>query len=147
MRIISWFLLLFFLTCAPNTYYRGQYSPELEYPEGRGTILFFILENMEYYEPRTNSFQESEMTEQLINRLKLDLSVLFNKYPGLRIMNIDMYQNRSVALDYRIVGIPTVILFNKNGYEIRRWNPEDFERGGGSVDEIGGLIEKMIDFN
>lgn len=144
---LVWISVLFvslpLLSCSSNAYYRGQYFPELEYAGGRGTILFFMLENMEYYETVTEFSSKAEDVNQLINQLKLDLSLLSNRYRDLRIIYVDMYENRSVALDYRIYGIPTVILFDQNGYEIRRWYPEDYGRGGGTIEEMGSFIERM----
>jgi len=37
--------------------------------------------------------------------------------------------------------IPTIIFVNQAGYEIRRWTPDDFRRGGWTIGDIEKLLE------
>ena len=99
---------------------------------------------MEYYEPLTDFSDETESIDRMINKVKMDISLISKKYPDIRIIHIDAYQNRAAAFEYRVYKIPVIILYNNKGYEINRWNREDFDRGAGTGKEINSFIEKMI---
>jgi hypothetical protein len=122
---------------------QGQYYPELADPKVSGTILFFYVENMEFYQPQNFQSDEIEKKIQLINRLRIDLAIIEDYDTRLKIDYIDISQKRHVGIHYQVYGIPTVILFNRMGFEIRRWVYQDYQRGGGSVYEMKKYIEKM----
>ncbi len=136
-------ILITVMSCSTGAFMQGQYFPSLAYPEGDGTLLFFYLENTEYYQPKDDLFGESENLETLIAQIKLDLSMLKEKYPKLRIFLVDIYQKRGLAAQHQIYEIPIVLLYDNMGYEVRRWLPIDFKRGGGTTREMERLVEKI----
>ena len=128
--------------CAGQVYIQGQYFPRLALEEGRGTILLFLAEDLQYYDPETGEISGAENLDYLINRLKMDLGRLSARYPDVRILGVDVNQDRSMAIDFRVYHqIPTIIFVNQAGYEIRRWTPDDFRRGGWTIGEIEKLLE------
>ncbi|UCD38082.1 MAG: thioredoxin family protein [Fidelibacterota bacterium] len=129
--------------CASDSARRGQFFPELANPAVCGTILFFFTENLEFYQPGSEDNGATNQIDYLIRRLQLDLSRLSQKYTDVRVRNVDMLVERHVALDHRVFGIPTVIFFDGKGYEVRRWIPDDFKRGGGTMWEFEELIARI----
>jgi hypothetical protein len=136
-------ILILSVCCMSGAYIRGQQFPELSNVKGTGTILFFYLENMELYQAQDELFDEAGKVERLINRLKVDINRLKEEYFNLRVEYVDTYENRNVVIIHRVYGIPTIILFDRMGYEVRRWLPGDFERGGGSLWEMKKVIDKL----
>ena len=133
------------LSCAQETLVRGQYFPELANPSGGCTFLLFFTENLEYYESERDYFGGLNSIDYLIKRLQMDLTQLSGKYPDLRIIAIDVYQNRNLAIDHRVDQIPTVLVFSASGHEIRRWTPDDLRRGGGTMLEMERVLGAIGD--
>ena len=143
MRYCILFTSIFILQCSHGTYFQGQRFPELADPESTGTILMFYMENLEMYQSRSSFFDDLEETERLINRLNINLNLLQEQYPSLRIRYIDISQKSHTTVAYQIYHIPTIILFNRTGHEVRRWQPVDFGRGGGTRWEMKKIIDKL----
>ena len=132
--------------CARQVYVQGQHFPRLALEEGRGTILLFLAEDLQYYDPETGEISGAENLDYLINRLKMDLGRLSAGYPDMRILAVDVNQDRTAAIDFRVYQqVPTIILVDRAGYEVRRWTPDDFRRGGWTISEIEKLLEPDIE--
>ncbi|UCH62497.1 MAG: thioredoxin family protein [Fidelibacterota bacterium] len=130
------------ICCAKQASFQGQHFPRLALKEGRGTILLFLVEDLQYYYPETGEISGAENLDYLINRLKMDLGRLSAEYPDMRILAVDVNQDRTAAIDFRVYQqIPTIILIDRAGYEVRRWLPDDFRRGGWTIGEIEKLLE------
>ena len=136
-------ILLVLFGCSQGTYQRGQYFPQHTFPKGIGTVLFFYTENPEYYQSPSQEFGETENREYLFNRIRIDLNLLTEEYPGLRIIKLDFVQIKHLAQEYLIFDIPTLILLDNLGFEVRRWTPLDYSRGGGSIREMEELLDKL----
>jgi thioredoxin-related protein len=141
--MLSLCVVIFLITCSPGFYLKGQYFPELEYISGDGTILFFYLENTEYLQSEDDLFGETQNIEFLISQIKVDLNMLKEKYPYLRIFLVDIHKKRELAIQHQVTDIPTLLLYDKMGYEVGRWLPSDFKSGGGIFREVGNMIEKI----
>ena len=142
-QLLYFYLILLLITCSTGAYMQGQYFPELEYDRGDGTILFFYLENTEYLQTEDDLFGETENIELLIAQIKVDLNMLKEKYPGLRIFLVDVHKKRELTMQHQVTDIPTLLLYDRMGYEVGRWLPIDFKRGGGRAREMEKMIEKI----
>jgi hypothetical protein len=136
-------ILLVLFGCSQGTYQRGQHFPQHSFPEGIGTVLFFYTENPEYYQSPDQEFGETENREYLLNRIRIDLNLLNEEYPDLRIIKLDFAQIKHRAQEYLIFDIPTLLLLDNLGFEVRRWIPLDYSRGGGSIREMIQLLDKL----
>lgn len=123
---------------------KGQHFPELAFPKVTATILFFYTPNPEYFP--SNEFGSAEKLESKINQVKINLNRLAEEFPKLKILVLDISQERQWVARLQIYEIPTIIIFDYKGYEIRRWLPDDYERGGGSTREMRKVI-KSIEVN
>ncbi len=132
-------MILIVLRCTQSTYYKGQHFPELAIADGIGTILFFYSENLREFQLADDSFGETEFRENLINRLNIDLKILLEEYPELRVIKINITQNKYLFQDHKVYDIPTLILYDNMGYEVKRWIPSDYSRGVGRIE-----IEKSL---
>ncbi|HEX9971934.1 MAG TPA: thioredoxin family protein [bacterium] len=141
--MLSLCVVIFSITCSPGFYLKGQYFPELENVSSDGTILFFYLENTEYLQSEDDLFGETQNIEFLISQIKVDLNMLKEKYPDLRIFLVDVHKKRELAMQHQVSDIPTLLLYDRMGYEVGRWLPGDFKRGGGIFREVGNMIEKI----
>jgi thioredoxin-related protein len=141
--MLSLWVIIFSITCSPGFYLKGQYFPELENVSGDGTILFFYLENTEYLQSEDDLFGETQNIEFLISQIKVDLNMLKEKYPDVRIFLVDVHKKRELAMQHQVTDIPTLLLYDRMGYEVGRWLPGDFKSGGGIFREVGNMIEKI----
>jgi hypothetical protein len=135
--------LLCLAGCAQQGLEQGRYFPGWAVSDDCCTILFFLTEDLELYEQEYDDFSEIRNIDYQIKRLQLDLAQLAAEYPDLRVVSIDVYQKRSLAIDHRIFQVPTVLILSDSGYEIHRWMPDDFKRGGGTRSEIAKFIEQL----
>jgi hypothetical protein len=71
------------------------------------------------------------------------LNMLKEKYPGLRIFLVDVHKKRELTMQHQVTDIPTLLLYDRMGYEVGRWLPIDFKRGGGRAREMEKMIEKI----
>ena len=133
-----------FVGCAAPGLSQGQHFPEMAIEDGCCTLVLFLVENVEFYESGGGAINLAENAEYLINRIKLDLGLLAEKYPQVRAAMIDVHQAPASAMDYRIYALPTVILFDQAGNEVRRWLPVDYRHGGGSLQAMGNQIEQLL---
>jgi hypothetical protein len=142
-RLLYFYLILFLMTCSPGSYMQGQYFRELEYAKGDGTILFFYLENTEYLQSEDDLFGETQNIEFLISQIKVDLNMLKEKYPDVRIFLVDIHKKQELAIQHQVTDIPSLLLYDRMGYEVGRWLPGDFKSGGGIFREVRNMIEKI----
>lgn len=140
LGLIIWTLFCL-IGCAGLGYVGGQYFPHMALEEGRGTVLLFLAEDLNYYYPETGETTGADNIEYLINRLKMDLDRLSARYPDLRLLVVDVNQHPAAAIDFRVYQqVPTIVFVDRSGYEIRRWLPSDFRRGGWTLGEIEKLL-------
>jgi len=91
----------------------GETFKILEYPQGIGTLLFFHLEDEEKYD-----------------QAKFDLGRIQERYGDkLRLVLIDTKRRSNLLRRHKVDSIPTIIMFNKMGTEVRRWKPVDLQWG------------------
>lgn len=69
--------------------------------------------------------------------------MLKDKYPDVRIFLVDVHKKRELAIQHQVTDIPTLLLYDRMGYEVGRWLPSDFKSGGGIFREVGNMIEKI----
>ncbi len=129
LKIPTWFSIFlfigFFSQCSHNYRYdRGTMYKELSYPEGRGTLIIFYVED-----------------DKLSKKIRIDVGILSENYDQeLQIFLVDVFKKRNLAEKHRIEQVPTLLLFDNLGREVYRWLPWDFRSDFSPRD-----IERKID--
>ncbi|UCH11233.1 MAG: thioredoxin family protein [Fidelibacterota bacterium] len=129
--------------CAPEVAVHGQFFPELANPTGGPTLVLFFTEHLDFTTADKEYSRTSNHTDYLIKQIQLVLTQLAQMRPDLRILAVDVSENRHIAADHRVYRIPELILFSSTGHELRRWTPDDFNRGGGTLSEIQDRLERI----
>ena len=142
--MVSSLASLIVLNCRHSQFSHGGNYPELLYPEGYGTFVLFSTDDDQFFLSNQNSVGEAGNREELTNRIRLYLNILEEDYHNIHVWEVDVAKDRPATTRFQIYDIPTLVLVNKYGSEVRRWMPMDFEISGGSVIKLQKEIDKLI---
>jgi hypothetical protein len=145
--IISIEIILFFimmLNCSQKKLSRSAYYPELVYPEGYGTFILFSTKDDKFFLSNPSTIGEAGNREELTSRIRMFLNIIEEDYHNLRITEVDIAEDRPTVNRFQVYDIPTLVLVNKYGHEVKRWMPVDFEISGGSITILQKEIDKLI---
>jgi hypothetical protein len=87
---------------------------------------------------------EAGNREELTSRIRMFLNIIEEDYHNLRITEVDIAEDRPTVNRFQVYDIPTLVLVNKYGHEVKRWMPVDFEISGGSITILQKEIDKLI---
>lgn len=147
IMILIIFGILFLVNCSQSRVPPRFHYPELIYQQGNGTLLLFSTEDERFFLSDKAMVGEAGNREGLTNRIQMFLNIIEEDYHDLRIIKVDVIKEETMAKHFQIYDIPTLILVNKYGNEVRRWLPVDFEISGGSIIKLKEEIEKLKEPN